>query len=412
MPKLSICVPSRNRQIYFMETIKSLVESPRDDVEFVFADNSDDAAVMRDFMAAYADDPRVVFVPAGDRVYSMVDNWERCVAASSGDWVTVIGDDDYADPDLALVLTRVELMLPGVEAFTWTAANFTWPEDGVPQVSNTQLHLKPNLIELPREWLIKRAYLWVDAGNAPTHGFSIYHSALARPLLERIKERFEGRYFQHPTVDFDSSFKAVLLGQRFVMWQRPLSVYGVCPLSNSAVVYKPRQMAEANVAFMAEVGRDISKDSSMEGLPFHCDMGVPAAVLVTQQWIKGAAGISIDGWQENFTRACANFCSKLRTREDFDILSEVYSEAFNLWEGGRYAHAFKPEYSGIPPEFDAFSGITEDRLFMNNRLTGADTPKEVYDMLSALIPPLEDAQFLPSQLRFPADSEVMRMGRQ
>lgn len=404
MAKLSICVPSRNRQFWFQQTIKSLLASPRRDVEFVFADNSDDAAVMADFMAAYADDPRVVFVPAGERIYSMVDNWERCVAASSGDWVTVIGDDDYADPDLAHVLTRVELMLPGVEAFTWSAANFTWPEDGVPQVSNTQLHLKPNLIELPREWLIKRAYLWVDASNAPTHGFSIYHSALARPLLERIRERFNGRYFEHPTVDFDSSFKAVLLGQRFVSWQRPLSVYGVCALSNSAVVYKPRKMAEANVAFMAEVGGDISQHVSMDGLPFHCDMGVPAAVLVTQQWIKWSAGFNVDGWQENFARACAHYCSKLRTPDDFALMSKIYQEAFDVWEGGRYAHAFAPQYSGIPPEFDAFSGITEGKLFLNNRLSGAETPKEIYDLLSDMVPPIEDIVINPALLRRPADA--------
>ncbi len=41
-PVLSICVPSRNRQLYFRQTIDALLDSGRTDVEFVFADNSDD----------------------------------------------------------------------------------------------------------------------------------------------------------------------------------------------------------------------------------------------------------------------------------------------------------------------------------------------------------------------------------
>jgi glycosyltransferase involved in cell wall biosynthesis len=108
MTKISICVPSRNRQFWFQQTIRALLESKRGDVEFVFADNSDDASVMARFMEEFAGDPRIVYLPPGPRIYPMLDNWERTVAATSGDWVTVIGDDDYVDPDLAGVLARID----------------------------------------------------------------------------------------------------------------------------------------------------------------------------------------------------------------------------------------------------------------------------------------------------------------
>ena len=39
-PKLSICVPSRNRQDCFRQTILDLVANPRADVEFVIADTA------------------------------------------------------------------------------------------------------------------------------------------------------------------------------------------------------------------------------------------------------------------------------------------------------------------------------------------------------------------------------------
>ncbi|MCD2176193.1 glycosyltransferase family 2 protein [Rhizobium sp. C4] len=407
MAKLSICVPSRNRQIWFQETIRALLESPREDVEFVFADNSDDASIMAEFMRAHAKDPRVTFLSPGPVVYSMVDNWERTVAASSGDWVTVIGDDDYVDPDLASVLRKVELMLPDVEAFGWSYASFTWPGSGeAAPDTNIALDLTHHFIEIPREWLIRRAYLWVDATTTPTHGFSIYHSALSRRLVERIRQRFNGRYFEHPTVDFDSSFKSVLLGKRFLMWQRPLSIHGVCPLSISSIIFDAKRIPSANANFFAELGRDFFEDATMAGLPFDSNMGVPASILATQQWVKHSAGFSIDGWQENFARCCANYCARFRSREDFDVIAGLYRSSFARWEGGRYAHAFDPVYTEMPASYAAFSGIRDGKIYLSNRNTGARTPQEIYEVMSALAPPLEDIVIDPTMLRRPADAPV------
>ncbi len=103
-PTLTICVPSRNRQYTFKETIRSLVMSPRLDVQFVFADNSDDPSIMNDFMKDVTGDPRVTYLPTDDRIHPMSGNWERCVEASIGDFICVIGDDDYVDPDVAQLL--------------------------------------------------------------------------------------------------------------------------------------------------------------------------------------------------------------------------------------------------------------------------------------------------------------------
>lgn len=408
-PKLSICVPSRNRQTWFQQTIAGLMESNRPDVEFVFADNSDDPSVMTAFMATYAGDPRVVFLPPGPVVYSMVDNWERAVAATSGDWVTVIGDDDYVDPELAALLRKVELLIPDVDAFSWSQASFTWPDvEDAPDTNNT-LELTQHFIDVPKDWLMRRAYQWVDATTAPTHGFSIYHSALSRQLIERIRQRFGGRYFEHPTVDFDSSFKSVLTGNRFLMWQRPLSIQGVCRASMSSIILDAAAFRKANVAFMQEVGRNISEDPSMEGLPFHCDMGVPASVLVTQQWIKAEAGLSFDGWEDNFARSCAYYCSKFRTRDGFDYIVGLYRDSFRRWNGGRHAHAFLPVFADLPAHYAAFSGMKDGKLYLNSRMSGAETPKDIYDMMAAISPPIDDIVIDPAMLKRPQNNADLHL---
>ena len=80
----------------------------RTDVEFVFADNSDDASIMNDFMDDVLGDPRVKYLPSVGRVLPMVENWDRCVEATTGEFVCMIGDDDYVDVDVVDLIRRCQ----------------------------------------------------------------------------------------------------------------------------------------------------------------------------------------------------------------------------------------------------------------------------------------------------------------
>src|ERR1044072_1747722 len=128
-PTLSICVPSRNRQVYFQETIRSLLVSERDDVEFVFVDNSDDPSIMDGFMQAFAGDRRICYLRSGRATLSMMDNWERALNPATGRFVAFIGDDDYIDPGLAGFIVNLERKIK-VDAIAWTGPNYIWPTEG------------------------------------------------------------------------------------------------------------------------------------------------------------------------------------------------------------------------------------------------------------------------------------------
>ncbi len=128
-PTLTICVPSRNRQYTFKETIRSLVISPRLDIQFVFADNSDDPSIMDAFMKDILGDPRVTYLRSAERVYPMNENWERCIDAATGDFICVIGDDDYVDPDVADVLADLCANEKDVDVFVWNRLAYNWPDN-------------------------------------------------------------------------------------------------------------------------------------------------------------------------------------------------------------------------------------------------------------------------------------------
>jgi glycosyltransferase involved in cell wall biosynthesis len=386
-PVLSICVPSRNRQIYFQETIRALTSSLRTDVEFVFCDNSDDPAIMRDFIGPYLADPRVVFVPSGETIRPMVDNWEEALTASSGRWIAVIGDDDYIDPDLAGLIVRLESTAPDLEALDWSKLYYSWPYQGKPVLSNP-VHLNAEIHEVPKQSLMNRAFRWDNARDVLGCGFGIYHGAVSRTLMERIRTASDGRYFEHAIVDFDSIFKVIMHGKRFVHIRRPISVMGVCPASNSAAVANPDAMRKKQEEFDKEHASPVDRMDCYRDFPFHTRLGLAACILMTQHWFARKYGYRFSGYEDNFVHSCTVQCGKIEDRVQYDLIVAGYRKAFSSWKGGRYLKAFKPVYS--PPKRDAqqFSGLIKHDVFVTDDHPAFATVKSFYDLASSLMQPI------------------------
>ncbi|MDG3575273.1 glycosyltransferase [Rhizobium sp. YJ-22] len=384
-PKLSICVPSRNRQRYFQETIRALLESPRTDVEFVFTDNSDDASVMNDFMATLKDS-RIVYLPSTGSTLSMVDNWERTVEATTGEWVTVIGDDDYADPEIAGLLTRLQAYAPEVDGLSWGTLDYRWPSSDEPVAGNLFVAFQDNLLILPRDLLIQRMFGWDDAGMVPCSGMSIYHSAIHRRLLERIRTKY-GRYFENPTVDYDSAIKNIVNGTSFYVSPRPMSVMGVCPLSNTYAVGRLDDMKRKAEIFNREVGRDVDLDEEVQAFPFKLATGLTATVGQTIHWYKTKYKFSYGGWEKNFIIACQRNVEAFRDREAFDIVKGMYQQAVDTWCNGRYRKYFQPVFKERDIEIRV-SGFSNEGVFIDYNTPGIDTPAAFYKLVNDITLPI------------------------
>lgn len=401
-PVLSICVPSRNRQYYFQETIRALVSSLRTDVEFVFCDNSDDPSVMNAFIEPYLSDPRVVYVPAGETLRPMVDNWDVALRASTGRWIAVIGDDDYIDPDLAGLIPRVEEQAPDIEALDWMKLYYSWPYEGKPVLSNP-VHMQTEIHEVPKQSLMDRAFRWEHAREVLGCGFGIYHGAVSRTLMERIRSLSNDRYFEHPIVDFDNIFKVIMHGKRFAHIRRPLSVMGVCPASNSAAVATPDKMRKKQEEFDKEHASPVDQMACYKDFPFHTRLGLAACILMTQHWFAEKYGHRFSGYEENFVNSCTIQCSKITDRDQFDLIVGGYRKALATWKGGRYLKRFKPEFK--PREVhEQFSGLMKHDVFMTDDHPAWATVKSYYDVACALLLPV--AELSPDLGRYRVSEEL------
>lgn len=391
-PFLSICVPSRNRHRYFKETIAYLLESRRTDVEFVLADNSDDPGIINDFMTDKRD-PRVKYLPSAERVLSMKENWDRCLDATTGRWITVIGDDDLIDPDVVDALEVACALKPELEAFGWSHMKYGWPtEDSPPQ--NVRINMAATFHDMPRSLIFRRAYRWDDAGITLNSGFSIYHSAISRELLQRVKSRFGGVYFEHPTIDYDNGLKNAAVGRSFVYCMRPFSILGACPESNSVIAFDPARFRETVDRLKSELGHDFENEPWMKGFPFPSMLGMTATIAQVHQYMQYTYKIGMDGWEPNFAGACAAYCAKFANRADFDLLADGYRAAFATWKGGAFLKHFQPVFSPHPSA-EIYTGMLDDALYVDSRIGNAVSPAAFYKAVQGfLVRPLDMAREL------------------
>ena len=388
-PKLSICVPSRNRQDCFRQTILDLVANPRTDIEFVVTDNSDDPSIMDGFMAGLRD-IRIRYLPSAVRPLSMADNWERTITATSGEWVIVIGDDDYVDPDIVDQIIEIESRDAAVEAIGWNRVPFQWVNARSDEKS-IPFSLINRIMRHSKEQLERRLFGWAAATYMPQCPYGIYHGAIPRRTLDRIASDFSGRFFEHPTVDYDFMHKLVSSSSNFAYINRPMSILGVAPASNSAAIGDTEKLDRAVEAHRREYGDAFEEATRAAGFPFRINCGVAGNIMAAQVWFKQRYGFAYDGWQESFARAVTLECGLWRERDGFDRHVAGIEAAFREWQGGRYLPLFQPRFVG-PVEGPTFWGVRDNHLHISQDIGGSETPRAFYRVLQDILPAFGDME--------------------
>ncbi|HBF30132.1 glycosyltransferase family A protein [Rhizobium sp.] len=382
-PTLSICVPSRNRQYYFQKTIEGLLRNKRDDVQFVFADNSDDPSIMNDFMTEIVKDPRVIYLPSTGETLSMMDNWERTIVATSGEWVSFIGDDDFIDPDVAALILRVDKVNPETEAFSWGLLHYAWPVAGEAP-STITVNFDHSVMKVPKTEPMKRMFGWFEPGAVPTSGFSIYHAAIRRRLLDRIYAKYGNCYFQHAVVDYDMAMKVICEAEGFVFCKRQFSIMGSCPESNSFSIGRLEDTKKKAQVFMDEFGKNFEDDPALRNFPFSSFLGVTATIGVTQQWFCEKYNVNYPGWEQGYAKACALNTEAYRDKEAFDMINAGYETAFQNWKDGKLLKYYKPVWRGNV-EIKTVSGATADGVLIRGDIAGVQTPAELWDVVLDMV---------------------------
>tara|TARA_R110002020_G_scaffold116694_5_gene267363 strand:+ start:1351 stop:2520 length:1170 start_codon:yes stop_codon:yes gene_type:complete len=382
MTMLSICIPTRNRQIYAISAVREMLKSERRDFEVVLADNSDDAAPLAQFVAEIAD-PRLKLLPPETSVLSMRANWERIVPATSGEWISYIGDDDYLDPELCEVLRVTMGRVPNVDTLSWGRLYFTWPDARSGQ-EWTRMPVGSHLVGIKKEDMIRKLFFWEDASDRPSCPYGVYHGAVKRALLDDIRDTFTGQFFAHPIVDYDNICRTLMVASGFVYFERPMSVFGACKASNTMGLRDEK----AAPALVETFRREMDGTIEAADFPFPIELGLTAQIGHVIEAFKQEQGIAITGWEDNFIRACARSCENHHDRAAFEARKEGYRNAIMEWRGKDALAAFDPKYK-FRNDLPHFVGLHENHLKMDMEIGGAASAAEYYGILNTMMFPVD-----------------------
>ena len=94
--KFTLIIPTKNRQKTAIKAVKSGVLSNYKNLEIIVSDVSDDDSLR--YKVKELSDSRIRYHYHSESL-SMKNNWEFAVSQATGDYVTIIGDDDALMPD-------------------------------------------------------------------------------------------------------------------------------------------------------------------------------------------------------------------------------------------------------------------------------------------------------------------------
>ena len=124
----SIVIPTRQRHDTLQYSIESVLNQTHKDFELIIMDNfstQETAEVVASFK-----DSRIQYYRTPERL-SMSDNWELGLSHATGEYITILGDDDALMPD-ALEICLKLINLFRISLVSWDRYFYWWPSAIVP----------------------------------------------------------------------------------------------------------------------------------------------------------------------------------------------------------------------------------------------------------------------------------------
>jgi glycosyltransferase involved in cell wall biosynthesis len=366
---LSLLMPTRNRSEYLPAGVKYFLNSPREDIELIVCDASDNHIQCLNILAPWLNDTRLQIidnsVSTTGNLSSMTENWSYALDAARGEWICIIGDDDVLDPNIILFIESLEKIAPNIPAISWHTAHFDL-DISTPRAAKVPIGNQIMAVA-GRESVIKQS-TWPNLKKPPTSLASPYHGAVRLSILKQIKEQRNGKWFNFKIPDYDHGWTVSYISERFILSERPFSITGVSQKSNSYSVRNHSKCVEYLDNWSKESktmdGWGETNNSFLFTLPMTC-LGFRNAFCQFN-------GISSQVQLENFVGTLKN---SLMSQED-EVSFTRHKYQCIEWLQKNFAQDFGiSELSFILRSSDSISGVVGQKILMSNTLFDGDIYK-------------------------------------
>ncbi|MFN5854766.1 MAG: glycosyltransferase family 2 protein [Pseudanabaenaceae cyanobacterium] len=248
MTTYSIIIPTRDRHETLYHTLRSVLSLVGNNLEVIVSDNYSSEHTKN--VVNQFTDHRLVYSRTDERI-SMVANFERGIRLSQGDFVTIIGDDDFIVPS---AWNLIKPVLKDIDVVTWFRYSYYWnnfPEaSGMLYASLSKSVVKQNSCQVLNA-AIKQ---FLNYQFLP----SFYNSWISRSLINKLihvnqKYRISDYIFPKGALSPDvySSLQLLLVSDCFLFSTLPFTVSGISTFSNGM---GPKYGNRDSQVFMKESG--------------------------------------------------------------------------------------------------------------------------------------------------------------
>lgn len=227
---LSVIIPTKNRQEYAFNCVKTMLEFNSERFEIIVHDNSDNNSLMDKLSAI--NDSRVIYCYDSNEL-SFCANFEKALERAGGEFVIAIGDDDCICPEIIKLVEIIEksnidsVVFPNSITYFWPGA--IKDDEGKLVIRNCKPYIK-------RFQTKNSIHKMIETGNYDYQEYAfpkLYHGIVRRKKLDQIKN-VAGHYFGGLTPDIYSAVSLAFYIDSIIYINYPFTVAGICAKSGAA----------------------------------------------------------------------------------------------------------------------------------------------------------------------------------
>ncbi|HEY4428069.1 MAG TPA: glycosyltransferase family 2 protein [Solirubrobacteraceae bacterium] len=233
--RFSLLLPTRNGGELLEDVVRSVLDEPYSDMELVVSNNASQDAT-GEVLERFRDDRRLQVVTLEEPV-EVTENWQAALQRSSGDYISLIGDDDLLLPgyfERASTLLETHAM---PEVLSFNAYGFAFPGFAGSPLAHYADPFYDNDPSLPRDAPIPQSRRMsvvrdVFRFEFPMH-LNMQCTLIARSAIERLSDGL----LKPPFPDFYALNALLMRAHSWVHTDERLVVVGVSPKSFGRTIH-------------------------------------------------------------------------------------------------------------------------------------------------------------------------------
>lgn len=221
-PLFSILIPTRNRADLLRYAIQSVLQQDCDDYELIVSDNDSSDDTHRTVLQF--DSPKIRYVNTG-KYLNCNDSWNYAYTQAAGDYILILGDDDYLVPG---VLRQVKKVIQETSALMVSWGSITYNDATHNDVGSqntiqtrkfTNRIFKVSTTEVLKTYFSLRDTGWQLYPPFPSSVFISQH------IANEISNKY-GVFYAPPLADITSIPRSLAYTDSLVVIDKPLVILG------------------------------------------------------------------------------------------------------------------------------------------------------------------------------------------